>query len=861
MDNKQKAIQYARAGFRLIPLWWIDENGSCACGDSECGNPASRNNPGKHPLQKLVRDGRDNSTNNVDIISSWWDKYPKANIGLDCSRSGVIVVDVDMHQDKKGNTVNGFETLEDLETTFKEKFDDSVTAETGGGGLHIFYKAPKDFTSCPSGFGRNFPGVDLKFNGYVLLSPSNHKSGSSYRWSNDEAERDFIVGKIPNIPKSIEKFIRDGYDENRTSPARYTSSVRPIDSDDENQILEALECLDFWSLDDDERLKVGMGLQSALPGNKGKEIYFDWLQRSLGSKFNRRFSERRWRSFKVRSGGRTIASYFELAMQNGWHNEGKKGFYIDPEDYVDMEPSLVSEEYVSAENVFVDFSVTPTMYVDNMVLPEIMKIDDSVCADYPEVMDIDKNAKPEVYVDDEFEYVGELMKIELDENSEYKELDEAIVSKWLKMLGDYKVAKALFMWQAENSSVFTPEISLSFTVSVLGAICAGRFSHNKLTTNTYFTVVAETSVGKTQTMKLAKEVLAAAGDQTRIGPDDIISDKGFINDLVKDPARYFMLDEIGELFCNIFDDKANASQKMIKKVLLSSYTAFGSDFNNTASRADNKNAPSVNLGSICPSIFGLTTPAVIFKSMSSKDIIDGMLSRMMLLVSDSGIQEGRNQKNSPIPQIVGEWLHKVKSAHMYSTGATMPVAGQPTPSIEMNCSYEAEELKRKIKKLESIKRIENGEYGGIYGRLCENVIRLSIALEVCENPYSRMISEKAMITAFNIISFCLEQSVRVAKSYIRDSKEEMAESEVLRFLMKCKNGSTLNEVRKKVSGISDYGKANMIISNMVRDGSILEFRVKPSGRGRPSIIYFHPMIFNFLTEDEKSKFESKPKIS
>lgn len=860
MDNKEKAIQYARAGFRLIPLWWIDENGKCACGDSECGNAASRNNPGKHPLQKLVKDGRDNSTNDVEIIGKWWSKYPKANIGLDCSRSGVFVVDIDIHTDKKGVTQNGFESLEDLETTFKEKFNCAVSAETGGGGLHIFYKAPKDFTSCPAGFGRNFPGIDIKFNGYVLLSPSNHKSGASYRWSNDEAERDFILNKIPDLPKSIEKYVRDGYDENRTSPARYTSTVRPIDSDDENQILEALEYLDFWSLDDDERLKVGMGLQSALPGNKGKEYYFDWLQRSLGSKFNRRFSERRWRSFKVRSGGRTIASFFELAMQNGWHNEGKKGFYIDPADYVDMEPTLVSEEVKEEKNLFVDFSVQAPMMVDYSVPSEIMIIDYDIEPDYPEIINVDYSAKPDVYIESNSEFLGELMSIDLDDDSEYQELDPELLAKWLEMLGDYRVAKSLFMWQAENSSAFVPEISLSFTVSVLGALCAGRFAHRKLTTNTYFTVVAETSVGKTQTMKLAKEVLAAANDHSRIGPDDIISDKGFVNDLVKDPARYFLLDEIGELFLNIFDEKANSSQKMIKKVLLSSYTAFGSDFNNTASRADNKNAPAVNLGSICPSIFGLTTPAVIFKSMSSKDIIDGMLSRMMLLVSDAGIQEGRNPKNSPLPQVVGEWLHKLKSAHMYSTGAIMPVDGQ-SQSVEMNCSEEAEILKKKIKKLETQKRIENGEYGGIYGRLCENVIRVAIALEISENPYSRMISDKAMLTAFNIISFCLDQSVRVAKSYIHDSKEEMAESDILRCLSNCKQGATLKDVRKRISGVSDYGKANMIISNMVRDGSVLEFRVKTSGRGRPSIIYFHPLVYQYLPESEKAKFEQKPKIS
>lgn len=244
-------------------------------------------------------------------------------------------------------------------------------------------------------------------------------------------------------------------------------------------------------------------------------------------------------------------------MQNGWHNEGKKGFYIDPADYVDMEPTLVSEEVKEEKNLFVDFSVQAPMMVDYSVPSEVMIIDYDVEPDYPEIINVDYSAKPDVYIESNSEFLGELMSINLDDDSEYQELDPELLSKWLEMLGDYRVAKSLFMWQAENSSAFVPEISLSFTVSVLGALCAGRFAHRKLTTNTYFTVVAETSVGKTQTMKLAKEVLAAANDHSRIGPDDIISDKGFVNDLVKDPARYFLLDEIGELFLNIFDEKAN----------------------------------------------------------------------------------------------------------------------------------------------------------------------------------------------------------------------------------------------------------------------------------------------------------------
>ncbi|QPX74427.1 putative bifunctional DNA primase/polymerase domain protein [Serratia phage vB_SmaS_Niamh] len=855
-NKKEKALQYVRAGYKLMPLWWMLENGSCACGDPDCGNKASANNPGKHPLQHLVRNGRKNSSNDPEVISDWWTKYPEANIGLDCAGSGLIVIDVDKHGDKS----NGFESLDDLETTFGEKITSNVTAETGGGGIHMIFRAPPDYTSCPGGFGKNFPAIDLKFNGYILLAPSNHKSGLAYQWADISAEKDFILGKVPPLPAKVDSYIRRGFDENRHSPARYTAPTRPIDQDDEDQILEALSYLDFFSLTDDERLKVGMGLNQALPGSRGKAIYFDWLQSALGSKFNYKFSERRWRSFKFRSGGRTIASFFELAQEKGFLNEGKKGFYIDPNDYVFMEPDLVSEEFnqqIEHSGVmYVNHDVPVPMHVEEYVLPEIMFVDFSAEPEKDELPKQEKKpfmANANIYGSKD---VGTMLDMKLegygDPQAGMPTEDE--LNYWRKKLSFNPVMCDLFMWQVQNSNVFVPEIALSFCISVMGAVTAGRFSHGGLTTNTYFMVIADTSVGKTQTIKMAKKVLSVAGDDNRIGPDDIISDKGFINDLAKDPARYFPLDEIGELFANIFDERANASQKMIRKALLSAYTSYGSDFNPTASRADSKNNPTMNLKSICPSIYGMTTPAKIFEALNSKDIVDGLLNRLMIMINDQKGYEGKIPMGTELPKSVGQWLHAVKGGYQASSGVLMPVSGESTPSIEMNVDEDAKILKAKIKAFESMRRNEEGDFGGIYGRMLENVIRVSIIFELASNPYSRMITAQSMLSAFEIISWCLEKGLHVAKNYISDNKEMRIMSDVTRFLRGMPYGASLKELSTRTALSTDVRQRNALLGNLVREGSILEFRVKNKGAGRPSIHYMHPEAFAKLPPDEREGF-------
>ena len=160
---------YASRGWHLFPLYPIDNNGQCACGDPECGSP------GKHPLGTLVPNGLANATTDTATILQWWSIWPDAHTGIRTGAlSGIIVMDVDA-----GN--GGWDSIDQLETEHGT-IPSTPTVATGGGGAHVYFRHPGGMV--PNSAGRIAPGIDLRGDGgYVVAPPSLHVSGATYTWA------------------------------------------------------------------------------------------------------------------------------------------------------------------------------------------------------------------------------------------------------------------------------------------------------------------------------------------------------------------------------------------------------------------------------------------------------------------------------------------------------------------------------------------------------------------------------------------------------------------------------------------------------------------------------------------------------
>lgn len=170
---RDAALAYARRGWRVFPLHGI-VRGTCTCGHPDCSSP------GKHPL---VRRGLYEATIDELAIREWWRGWRRANVGVVTgAESGIAVVDVDLP--------TAFASLDRLVAA---ELGSTLTALTGGGGVHLFYACEDaDLGNSAGrlpGVEEELPGVDLRANGgYVVAPPSVHRSGARYSWLDDDRD-------------------------------------------------------------------------------------------------------------------------------------------------------------------------------------------------------------------------------------------------------------------------------------------------------------------------------------------------------------------------------------------------------------------------------------------------------------------------------------------------------------------------------------------------------------------------------------------------------------------------------------------------------------------------------------------------
>ena len=154
------AIEYARRGWKVFPV--------------------AHNH--KHPHPKLSKGGYKCATNDLSTIKAWWTADPNANIGLSLADSGLVCLDADTY--KPDCSFAALEEQYDIPITLRQR--------SASGGLHLIFKClPED--KFPGQFGSS---IDIKHNGYILLSPSVFE-GKTYAWDNNE--------EIASAPKWLKR--------------------------------------------------------------------------------------------------------------------------------------------------------------------------------------------------------------------------------------------------------------------------------------------------------------------------------------------------------------------------------------------------------------------------------------------------------------------------------------------------------------------------------------------------------------------------------------------------------------------------------------------------------------------------------
>lgn len=268
--NLEAALELARKGYRVFPLYEIAKNGACSCRRKECGNA------GKHPRTK---NGVKDATSDPKKIRAWWTGHPNANIGI-AAGNGLVIVDVDARH-------GGTQSLIELIGEYGELPDDRLV-NTGSPGSKQYHLSTPDSTLI-----RNLtnvrPGIDLRSdNGYGIAPPSNHKSGGTYKWLSCEGDA------LPTLPELYLNLFAGP----PKKPAKKRKAEASIDEDApslEELVSLANRLSPERCADHTDWIKVGMVFHLYFPGDDGLEEWDRWSQNA--GNYESGVCEKRWRSF------------------------------------------------------------------------------------------------------------------------------------------------------------------------------------------------------------------------------------------------------------------------------------------------------------------------------------------------------------------------------------------------------------------------------------------------------------------------------------------------------------------------------------------------------------------------------------
>lgn len=143
---------------------------------------------GKTPLTKH---GHLDASTDLDVIASWWLRWPYANIGARVPEQ-LVVLDVDPRNGGDFDALTPEPTL-------------TAWSGRGDGGCHLYYLRPPFALSST----RLPKGIDLKNNGYMVMPPSIHPAtGEPYTWfMNSIAELPRHLGDllkaVPSLPRPL----------------------------------------------------------------------------------------------------------------------------------------------------------------------------------------------------------------------------------------------------------------------------------------------------------------------------------------------------------------------------------------------------------------------------------------------------------------------------------------------------------------------------------------------------------------------------------------------------------------------------------------------------------------------------------
>jgi hypothetical protein len=342
-------------------------------------------------------------------------------------------------------------------------------------------------------------------------------------------------------------------------------------------------------------------------------------------------------------------------------------------------------------------------------------------------------------------------------------------------------------WINSSARHKQPLLTLGNVLAFFGAL-QGRKVRDQwdLRTNIYTMGVAASCAGKDHSRKRIKKICEECNiSEALLGGEDVTSDAAIEQRLTITPSMLYLWDEIGHMMGAI---KASSGSNINLKKIVPTLMKLYSSASTTYIGKEYADGSRKNIAQPCCCLYGTTVPGRLYDGISTAELIDGWLGRVVCFLSEDDDPEPNddipelNVPNDIIEHVV-EWMN-YQPSQGDSSSDIVRAQGLNPRVIETTKDAQARFLRlRQTARREKrfARELANGT-DALWGRAEEHARKIALIIACSESIEQAQITEEHACYACELVHYCTLKVIRAVERHVSDTRTEADKKKILGHL-------------------------------------------------------------------------------
>lgn len=419
------------------------------------------------------------------------------------------------------------------------------------------------------------------------------------------------------------------------------------------------------------------------------------------------------------------------------------------------------------------------------------------------------------------------------------------------------VLNRLLIWMEGFSRQPHRQISMQGVIALASVLCGRIYQSTEANTSSlYLMVLGETGVGKNYVKTAIQQFFTQSNMINLLSGSGNTSSGAVYSALYQSPCHIQIIDEIGkqlqtarkqqngqmaESFTTLVEAYSASTSLMMPK----NYSSMGRKKEDQVSKQEQMvHCPAITL-------LGLATPAQMYDNLSTADVEDGFLNRLVCVDISLPLGAKVRRQSVPLPDCFVDWATKIRnpapSSRTDMTGIDTAHNAAPSPR-QVLFTDDALDLFDDTAELIEQKEADGGfALPDMTRRWVENAMRLATMLAVCKN------SDEPVIDA-ELAHWALSYILHYGQGFMDRVSTKVADSDFHRLYLKIlelveragKNGMTERDLARnsRLFAASTPVQREMAFKALLAEEQVVAVAINTiSGRGRKRLCFILPDYF------------------